>query len=111
MATYESDKIIIGTKIDACGTTSRTVGDKIIYENQLEMKGQHNGLISRQPDMFIKVTCMFPASAFAQSRGHGLANEVNATERKFKNPYVQLSYSVLALFIYTFFIRKKFIRK
>ena len=82
-ATYSSSKISIGTKLGACGTTSRTVGDTIFYENQIMMTGQHSGIISRQLDRSIKVTCMFPNNGYAQNRGHQLSKEVNATERKY----------------------------
>ena len=85
VAIYSSTKISIGTKLSACGTTSRTVGDMIIYENQVKMTGHHYGIISRQLDKFIRITCMFPNNAYARNDGHQLSKEINATERKYSN--------------------------
>ena len=81
-AAYSPTKISIGTKLDACDTTSRTVSDKIIYENQVILKVKKTGLVSRYSDVFITFSCMFPVHGYAQSGGHELAKEVNATERK-----------------------------
>ena len=83
-AMYMSTKISIGTRLGACGTTTKTVGDTIIYENQVILTAQHTGMISRRPDISLKVTCNLPSSGYAQSTGHSILNEVNATERKSK---------------------------
>ena len=79
-----SSKISIGTRLGACGTTVKTVGDSIVYDNQVILTAQHTGMISRRPDISLKVTCTLPLSGYAQSTGHSILNEVNATERKFK---------------------------
>jgi len=82
-AMYMSTKISIGTRLGACGTTTKTVGDTIIYENQVILTAQHTGMISRRPDISLKVTCNLPSSGYAQSTGHSILNEVNATEPGF----------------------------
>ena len=67
-ATIYYNSIVLGSVPGACGSVKRDTSSHIIYENEVIFTGKAiNGLITRNLDQRIKLSCIFNRNAHVQT--------------------------------------------
>ena len=73
--------IILGSVPGACGSVRRDTSSHIVYENEVIFTGKAiNGLITRNLDQRIKVSCMFSRNAHVQTVSYQPISNVTGEE-------------------------------